>query len=114
MWHLVSTILLSSSSHSLKLDVVLHLAGAALDYLMIAKMAFASRTSIGCCLQNKLLLCMRGCAQLPQSALCIAGGRRKPVPKVTITELNRRLTGEPKDFQEVMQQARRVSQGGEA
>ncbi|DBA86689.1 TPA: Dynein alpha chain, flagellar outer arm [Trebouxia sp. C0004] len=42
------------------------------------------------------------------------GGRRKPVPKVTITELNRRLTGEPKDFQEVMEQARRVSQGGEA
>ena len=42
-----------------------------------------------------------------------AGGRRKPVPKVTITELNRRLTREPKDFQEVMEQARRVSQGGE-
>ena len=43
-----------------------------------------------------------------------AGGRRKPVPKVTIMELNRRMTGEPKDFQEVMEQARRVSQGGEA
>ena len=35
------------------------------------------------------------------------------MPKVTITELNRRLTAEPKDFQEVMEQARRVSQGGE-
>ena len=43
-----------------------------------------------------------------------AGGRRKPVPKVTITELNRRVTGEAKDFQEVMEEARRVSQGGGA
>ena len=43
-----------------------------------------------------------------------AGGRKKPVPKVTIMDLNRRMTGEPKDFQEVMEQARRVSQGGEA
>lgn len=41
------------------------------------------------------------------------GGRKKPVPKVTITELNRRMTGEAKDFDEVMAQARRVSQGGE-
>lgn len=42
-----------------------------------------------------------------------AGGRKKPVPKVTITELNRRVTGEAKDFDEVMAQARRVSQGGD-
>ena len=42
-----------------------------------------------------------------------AGGRKKPVPKVTITELNRRVTGEAKDFDEVIAQARRVSQGGD-
>eukprot|EP00891_Asterochloris_glomerata_P001316 jgi/Astpho2/1316/Aster-06188 len=40
------------------------------------------------------------------------GGRKQKAPKVTLEQLTRRVTGEPKDFQEVMEMARRSSQGG--
>lgn len=61
---------------------------------------------------KELALCLVQAFDIVSSCEC-AGGRRKPVPKVTITELNRRVTGEAKDFDEVMAQARRVSQGGD-
>ena len=41
-----------------------------------------------------------------------AGGRKQKASKVTLEQLTRRVTGEPKDFQEVMEMARRSSQGG--
>lgn len=74
-----------------------------------------------CCLPNQMQhtfvqVLISACRVLltPVHDKCAnAGGRKKPVPKVTIMDLNRRMTGEPKDFQEVMEQARRVSQGGE-
>lgn len=71
-------------------------------------MLFGKACDVLCC---KLAQCLR-LVQVNMSVLL--GGRKKPVPKVTIMELNRRVTGEAKDFDEVMAQARRVSQGGDA
>lgn len=71
---------------------------------------------LGCHGNQKAAVSIQSCRVGPElvNVDATAGGRRKPVPKVTIMDLNRRMTGEAKDFQEVMEQARRVSQGGEA
>ena len=120
MWHqvgLLTTHFLSTSSMVVDLLQLLLLHLRMLARLSWSKCYQCTHRLANLSKQLDICIVVHMCGPMSQVQMWVfllhIGGRKKPVPKVTITELNRRVTGEAKDFDEVMAQARRVAQGGD-